>query len=53
MKVPDASVSVIDIASDEFLLAKYDVRIPVLQRPDTKAELDWPFSEADILDLLE
>ena len=53
MEIPDISVNVIEVADDEFLLAKYDVRIPVLQRQDTKMELNWPFSETDILELLE
>ena len=53
IKIPDTSVIVIDVADDDFLLVEYGVRIPVLQRPETKAELDWPFSEDEILDLLK
>lgn len=53
MKVPNISVIVIDIAEDELLLAKYGVRIPVLQRQDTEMELNWPFTEADIHQLLK
>ncbi len=53
MKVPDISVIVIDIAEDELLLAKYGVRIPVLQRQDTEMELNWPFTESDIHQLLK
>jgi hypothetical protein len=53
IKIPDISVNVIDVADDEFLLAEYGVRIPVLQRQDTKMELNWPFSEADIQELLK
>jgi len=33
----------IDIAEDDALLKKYGVRIPVVKREDTGAELDWPF----------
>jgi glutaredoxin len=33
----------IDIAEDDELLEKYGVRIPVLRRVDTGAELGWPF----------
>jgi glutaredoxin len=33
----------IDIAEDDELLEKYGVRIPVLKRVDTGAELGWPF----------
>ena len=35
----------IDIAEDDALLEKYGVRIPVVKRKDTKAELGWPFDE--------
>lgn len=53
IKIPDISIIVIDVADDETLLAQYGVRIPVLQRQDTKTELNWPFSKADIEELLE
>lgn len=53
MKIPDVSVNVLDVTDDEFLLAEYGVRIPVLQRQDTKMELNWPFSESDIQELLK
>ncbi len=33
----------VDIADDDELLEKYGVRIPVLKRMDTGAELGWPF----------
>ena len=42
------NVSLIDIADDEVLLAEYGMRIPVLKRIDTNAELTWPFNEVDI-----
>ena len=48
LKLPKISFSVIEIAHDEQLLMAYDVRIPVLQRLDTKAELNWPFNADDI-----
>ncbi len=38
----------VDIAEDAVLLEQYSLRIPVLQRQDTKAELDWPFTSANI-----
>ena len=38
----------IDIAEDDVLLEKYDVRIPVVKREDTGAELGWPFDEAAV-----
>jgi hypothetical protein len=43
----------VDIADDEQLLARYGVRIPVLRRTDTDAEIGWPFGEPDVLALLE
>ena len=33
----------VDIADDDELLEKYGLRIPVLKRTDTGAELGWPF----------
>jgi hypothetical protein len=46
------AVNIIEIAYDDVLLASYGTRIPVLQRQDTKAELNWPFSSADIAEFL-
>jgi glutaredoxin len=37
------SAEYVDIASDNALLEKYRIRIPVLRRDDNCAELDWPF----------
>ncbi|MGB9093741.1 MAG: glutaredoxin family protein [Gallionella sp.] len=33
----------VDIATDDALLEKYRIRIPVLLRDDNGAELGWPF----------
>ena len=53
MLLPDnIEVTFIDIAENETLLTAYGIRIPVLQRQDTKKELDWPFSEADLREFL-
>ena len=38
----------IDIAEDDVLFEKYGSRIPVLQRVDSDAELDWPFDAATV-----
>jgi hypothetical protein len=38
----------IEIIHDEKLLKAYELRIPVLQRTDTLAELSWPFGADDI-----
>ena len=47
LKVP--KLVIIEISNDEELLERYGLRIPVLQRQDTLAELYWPFSEAEVL----
>ncbi len=47
------ALEIIDIADDETLLAQYELRIPVLQRKDTKTELNWPFGEKDIQKFLK
>jgi Glutaredoxin-like domain (DUF836) len=41
-------IRTIDIADNESLLKQYGLLIPVLQRTDTQAELNWPFDTADI-----
>jgi glutaredoxin len=43
----------VDIADDDELLEKYGIRIPVLQRSDTGAELGWPFDAANVLEFLK
>lgn len=47
----------VDIVEDPALLERYQLRVPVLRRDDTGAELDWPFDLgrlmswlADVLD---
>ena len=42
------TLKIIDIADNDSLLERYGVRIPVLLRDDTKAELNWPFDANDI-----
>lgn len=41
------NVRQVEIGDDAGLIDRYGVRIPVLRFPDG-AELDWPFSVADI-----
>ncbi len=43
----------IDIADDDELLEKYGIRIPVLERLDTAAELGWPFDADSVIRFLE
>lgn len=38
----------VDISGDLALLEVYGTRIPVLRRPDTGAELGWPFDRASV-----
>jgi hypothetical protein len=42
-------VEIEDIASDNLLLARYGIRIPVLINTQTKTELDWPFDASTLL----
>jgi glutaredoxin 2 len=46
-------LAVIEIADDDDLLIRYGLKIPVLQRQDTKAELNWPFTTTDIIQFLK
>ena len=41
-----------DIASADPLIDRYGVRIPVLRRDDSGAELDWPFSSNQVVQFL-
>lgn len=43
----------VDIADDDELLEKYGIRIPVLKRVDTGAELGWPFDAEAVARFLE
>jgi hypothetical protein len=45
-------VEVIDIAEHEYLVDDYSLRIPILRRTDTGAELDWPFEAEQIVEFL-
>jgi hypothetical protein len=45
-------VEVIDIAEHEHLIDDYSLRIPILRRTDTGAELDWPFEAEQIVEFL-
>ncbi|EAR21969.1 hypothetical protein NB231_06261 [Nitrococcus mobilis Nb-231] len=38
----------VEIAGDPLLESSYVVRIPVLRRTDSGAELDWPFGPEDV-----
>lgn len=42
-----------DIESDIELLSRYSTRIPVVYRPDTGAELGWPFTPHRLREFVE
>ena len=46
------SVELIDIAENETSFEDYELRIPVLRRVDTGAELDWPFDAGQVVAFL-
>ncbi|MGF6094307.1 glutaredoxin family protein [Pseudomonas sp. 18175] len=45
-------VELVDIADSEALFETYGLRIPVLRRVDTGAELDWPFDTGQVVSFL-
>jgi hypothetical protein len=45
-------VELIDIAESEAMNEAYGLRIPVLRRTDTGAELDWPFDTGQVVTFL-
>ena len=47
------SLDVVEISESDELMAAYGVRIPVLKRMDTGAELGWPFQASDLIEFLQ
>ena len=45
-------VELVDITDPEDLTDAYGLRIPVLRRVDTGAELDWPFDTEQVVAFL-
>ena len=45
-------VELVDIAEREDWVEQYGLRIPVLRRSDTGAELDWPFDAEQVVTFL-
>ncbi|QXH77595.1 glutaredoxin family protein [Pseudomonas salmasensis] len=45
-------VELVDITDPEDLIDVYGLRIPVLRRMDTGAELDWPFDTGQVVAFL-
>jgi len=46
-------VELVDIGEDETQVETYGLRIPVLRRCDTGAELNWPFDADQIVAFLQ
>ncbi|MBL4821694.1 MAG: glutaredoxin family protein [Gammaproteobacteria bacterium] len=42
----------VDISTDPELFERYGIRIPVLRRKDTNAELGWPFDIPTLMEFL-
>ncbi|PAV26647.1 glutaredoxin-like protein DUF836 [Tamilnaduibacter salinus] len=49
---PPVPVDAVDIAQDARLVETYGERIPVLRRLDTDEELDWPFTQEQLLQFI-
>ena len=47
-----STFTIVEITESEPLLIAYGTRIPVLQRDDNKAELNWPFNAQDVVQFL-
>lgn len=45
-------VELVDIVEHQAWLDRYALRIPVLRRSDTGAELDWPFEAEQVASFL-
>lgn len=45
-------VELVDIGDEGGLIEEYGLRIPVLRRVDTGAELDWPFDVEQVVAFL-
>jgi hypothetical protein len=50
---PSVRLVAVDIEGDQELERRYGLRIPVLARPDTGAELGWPFHAEGLEALLD
>jgi len=45
-------VELVDIGESAAMTDAYGLRIPVLRRTDTGAELDWPFDAGQVVEFL-
>ncbi len=46
------SLKEVDISESDDLMSRYGIRIPVIKRIDSGAEIGWPFDQQDFLDFL-
>ena len=46
---PGLMVELVDVADSQALFEAYGLRIPVLRRVDTGAELGWPFDAEQVV----
>ncbi len=53
LKLQLTNVTLIEIADDDDLITLYGERIPVLQRSDNAAELNWPFTQEQIIQFIQ
>ncbi len=53
LRAAGIEVDYVDIAEDNELIERYGIRIPVLKRVDTGAELGWPFDAPAISRFLD
>lgn len=49
--LPHVQLQVVEISDNDDLMRQYELKIPVLQNQQTKAELCWPFTAEDVLRL--
>ncbi|WP_101757131.1 glutaredoxin family protein [Oceanicoccus sp. KOV_DT_Chl] len=45
-------ITEVDISESDLLMARYGVRIPVILREDSGAEIGWPFDQQAFVDFL-
>jgi hypothetical protein len=52
-RVTALPLELVDIADDHGLMDAYGIRIPVIRAMHTKAELLWPFNDAQLHQFIE
>lgn len=46
-------LQLVEISDDDELMERYGLRIPVIRRDDSNADLGWPFDEAQVKQYLQ